>query len=109
MSLRTLIAETRALVDSIPPEKVTGKVTKATAQKLLKQYAQGLKTELGPELLVIWYDNDDEEEAERAAHAISNALSVSCTRAGSKFMIYYKGNGPGDKGDWNDPSSKWHY
>lgn len=106
-TLRSLIAETRAMVETIPPDKV--KATLATVKKLVAKYAQGLKTELDSDTLMIWFDLDDAEEAERAAHAISNALSVSYTTAGSKHMIYWKGNGPGDKGDWNDKSSKWHY
>jgi hypothetical protein len=85
------------------------KITKATAKKMVRQYAADLNVEIDSDTITIWYaDHWDPEKEHKAAEALHAALGGALFTDMFKSTLYYK-KAPRDKGDWNDRCSRWHY
>lgn len=71
------------------------KVTKATIKSILKQvkadkFSGDIETD--STTIAVWYDLDNEKEAEKLVKAIVKKLpAATTTRDGYKFLIYWKG------------------
>jgi hypothetical protein len=108
-SLREAVAKTGAKL-----LKYAAKVTLSTAKALVKKYAKDLTTEVSSRDITIWFEEfDDRPKANKAMKAIVKEIEakggeVKIISTGTKHIIYYK-DLPEDKGDWNDPGSRWHY
>jgi hypothetical protein len=83
--------------------------TKTLATKFAAKFAP-LLIEVDSETVTVWRsDQYDDEKAEAAANALSEALMApSVTYNGACWRVWYKA-APTDLGDYNNPSSKWHY
>ena len=96
------------------------KVTKATAKALVKKFvspslAFKVVPEIDSEEITFWPATlEDREEVKKVAAEIIQELEtvygqrVTVQRNGFSIRIFYKKQ-PVDMGDWNDPSSRWHY
>lgn len=98
----------------------TKRITKATVKAALKGLdVEGLTIELDSETAIVWYNESGKdyetpcEEREAKASAVVDAIRLATgvknvSGNGAHFRVNYKSE-PMDMGDFNDPSSRWHY
>jgi len=89
------------------------RVTKTTAKKAVRTHCaalpEGCSVEVNSETVTVWYDASSYDVALAAARAVAKDLNAPSIRGnGSKWDVYYK-RAAVDMGDYNDPSSRWHY
>jgi len=73
--------------------------------------AKGYEVEIDSKTVTVWpKDPHDHEGVRKASDAIRKELGAgsSVSGAGGQWIIYYR-DAPKDKGDYGDPSSRWHY
>ena len=106
---RQIVAVARELVSD---EK---RITKSTAKSVLKKLGLLDKADVDSQDVEFWPENfsddfhDGYDMAESAAKAFAKAMGgLSIWTNGSYFRVRYKGAFL-DMGDWNMPSSRWHY
>ena len=106
----------RELNESLTEASKPKKVTMATAKAAVKKHSKGVDPahiEVTSDDVTVWLPEgvvggSVYRAYEAAAKAIAGALGAGWGRYGNKWIIYYKKDRP-DRGDWNDPSSRWHY
>ena len=91
------------------------RITKNTAKSVLKKLGLLDKAEVGSRDVEFWPESfsddfhDGYDMAESAANAFAKAMGgLSTWTNGSYFRVRYKGEFI-DMGDFNMPSSRWHY
>ena len=113
---REIVALAKELMGSEPREAADGetKITKNTVKAVLRKLGLLDKVKIDSQYVLFYPDafSDDPDEgrdmAQSAARAFSKAMGGLTIKGTAPWRVQYKGQSL-DMGDWNMPSSRWHY
>ena len=122
MDRKRVVQSLLKLAKDLIRESAGKKITKATVKSVLRKI--GLKEdqyELDRDTVTFWPEFLDEDhhegikEAEKMAKKFAKEFTkktgvpMEIATNHSKYWIKWTGGSTLPKGDWNDPSSEWHY